>query len=172
MMIPGFDVGAPSSTTTSDVRLVDAGSIDAALRFTLYAEVKTDELALEAWEPMRRLGFLRQQFDARQRGYAAQHPGAVEHVIFHHDGAVGWLVADSSGQGLHCVDVAIRPAARRCGIGTEVMRELQRRAAALGRPVTLSVLRANRRARVLYERLDFHETGGTDTHVFLEWRRG
>jgi ribosomal protein S18 acetylase RimI-like enzyme len=154
------------------MQLADVGSVDAALRFALYAEVKTEELALEACEPAQRLGLLRLQFDARQRGYAAQYPGAIEYVIFHDDGAAGWLVVDSIGETLHCVDIAIRPAARGCGIGTEVLRDLQRNAAALGRPLTLSVLRTNRRARALYERLDFHETAATETHVFLEWRRG
>ena len=40
----------------------------------------------------------------------------------------------------------------------------------MGRPpVTLQVLRANPRARALYERLGFVATGETAEHVLLRW---
>ena len=151
---------------TSETLLVDLGAVGEGVGFALYSEVKIEELGLTEWEPDERLRLLRTQFEARRRGYS----GAVERVIIHDGVPAGWLTIDEDGSAVRCVDLAIRPGARGRGLGTDVLRGLQRRAAALDLPLVLSVLRTNLRARSLYDRLGFHETGGTDTHAYLEWR--
>jgi len=54
------------------------------------------------------------------------------------------------------------------GIGTELLRRLQKEAMRLGVPVRLRVLKKNK-ALQLYERLDFAVTGETDTHMLKDW---
>jgi len=152
------------------VTLADAGSVDERVRFALFAEIKTDELALAAWDPEARQQLLRMQFDAQRRGYRAQWPELIEQVIVRDGEAAGWVTIGDDGAALCCVDIAIRPQARGAGLGTAVLRELQERAAALDRPLVLSVWRDNARAQALYARLGFREISVSDTHVHMEWR--
>lgn len=56
------------------------------------------------------------------------------------------------------------------GIGTAVIRDLQARAREAGLPVTLHVLKANPKARKLYERLGFVVVEKREERVVMEWR--
>jgi ribosomal protein S18 acetylase RimI-like enzyme len=94
----------------------------------------------------------------------------VEQVIVREGEPAGWVMIGDDGAALCCVDIAIRPQARGAGLGTAALRELQARAAALDRPLVLSVRRDNGRARALYARLGFLETSISDTHAHMEWR--
>ena len=62
--------------------------------------------------------------------------------------------------------IEISPDYQRRGIGTILMHDLLRKAAARGISVTLQVLKVNP-ARVLYERLGFELTGETGTHYLM-----
>ena len=69
---------------------------------------------------------------------------------------VMWLVADEA----HVLDVAVHPAARRRGYGTQLMEAAMARARAAGAEVMMLEVRAsNEAARSLYRRLGFHEAG-------------
>jgi GNAT superfamily N-acetyltransferase len=61
------------------------------------------------------------------------------------------------------------PARQGRGLGSSILRDLQEQARAVGVPVRLSVLEANR-ARALYERHGFVVVGETDTVYRLQWR--
>jgi ribosomal-protein-alanine N-acetyltransferase len=85
-----------------------------------------------------------------------------------------WLVADEC----HILNVAVRPFARRCGIGERLMRhaicEAKREKA---RFVTLEVRRSNLAARSLYRKLSFEERrlrrnyyGSGDDAIVMELR--
>src|SRR5262245_60898555 len=158
-----------SRVATLAISFIDAASVGEAGLFEVYSEVKAEELGLEAREP-RHDALLRLQFEARRRGHAAQFPAAVDEVIVRDGALAGWVTFDASASPVHCVDIAIRPCQRGRGLATETLRLLQQRAAALDRPLVLTVLRTNRRARSIYDRLGFREAGGTDTHALLEWR--
>jgi ribosomal-protein-alanine N-acetyltransferase len=67
-----------------------------------------------------------------------------------------WLVVDE----IHINNVAMRPALRGQGIGTQLMKRVFEEAKRLGaRRATLEVRRSNESARRLYERLGFAITG-------------
>jgi ribosomal-protein-alanine N-acetyltransferase len=67
-----------------------------------------------------------------------------------------WLVVDE----IHINNLAIRPALRGQGIGTQLIRRVFDEAKRLGaRRATLEVRRSNEAARRLYERLGFTVTG-------------
>lgn len=56
------------------------------------------------------------------------------------------------------------------GIGTAVIRDVQARAREAGLPVTLHVLKANLKARRLYERLGFVVVEEREERFVMEWR--
>lgn len=85
---------------------------------------------------------------------------------------VGLLsVHDRAGE-LYVDNVQIAPEEQGRGIGTAVVRSVLARAAARRLPVTLQVLKANVRARQLYERLGFLATGEDDSHVRMRHDAG
>jgi ribosomal protein S18 acetylase RimI-like enzyme len=148
--------------------LKDVGQDGEAALFQLFAAVRCEELMMEQWEPALRNQMLRLQFEAQRRGCREQFPGADARLILRDGSPVGWVIVDRSGPMLHCVDIAILSEARNTGLGTRVLRALQEEAAAAGRPVALTVLRSNVRARGLYLRLGFRVIRETDLHTLME----
>ena len=63
----------------------------------------------------------------------------------------------------------VAPEFRGQGLGTSIVWDLQGAAAAASRPLTLNVLRANPRAKALYERLAFRVTVEHDIRFFMRW---
>ena len=63
----------------------------------------------------------------------------------------------------------IAPAFRGRGLGTAIIWDLQGEAAAASRPLTLTVLRVNPRAKALFERLAFRVTSEQDIRFFMRW---
>ncbi|NEW90854.1 GNAT family N-acetyltransferase [Rhodopseudomonas sp. BR0M22] len=126
---------------------------------------------------------LDQQFEAQRTGYRQSFPEAEYFVVTERGAAVGRVVTvleatDAGPQdrdapsgrspersrtydGLRLVDIALLPSAQGRGIGREVIGGLVRAAGKMGlRRLTLSVQPSNDRARRLYLRLGFVETGG------------
>ena len=57
------------------------------------------------------------------------------------------------------------------GLGTRLIRMVLAQGLWKRLPVRLQVLKTNR-ARALYERLGFSQSGETETHFLMEWRKG
>ena len=57
------------------------------------------------------------------------------------------------------------------GLGTRVLKDIIESAVARKKLVTLYLGLKNIRARDLYLRLGFHETGRSDTHIFMAYQR-
>ncbi|KAK1749401.1 acyl-CoA N-acyltransferase [Echria macrotheca] len=55
------------------------------------------------------------------------------------------------------------------GIGTEILRDLQARAAARRVPLYLSVFVVNEQAKALYDRMGFEEIGRSDIKIEMRW---
>ena len=138
--------------------------------FELFSRVRAEELGMQAWDPQLRDQMLRLQYEAQRRGYLAQFPASDTRLILRGGEPIGWLIVDRSGAMLHCVDIAVVPEARNQGVATWVWRTLQAEASATARPLVLTVLRTNVRARALYVRLKFRVVGETVAHVLMEWR--
>jgi ribosomal protein S18 acetylase RimI-like enzyme len=79
---------------------------------------------------------------------------------------VGVLQTERREDSLFLAKVEILPAYQGRGVGTAIVRDLMAEASERDLPVTLQVLKENRDARRLYERLGFAVTGETETsHV-------
>lgn len=82
---------------------------------------------------------------------------------------IGWIqVAEFVGR-MHLRQLHLVPGYRRRGIGTRLIKDLQQRAAALGRPVTLDVIHGNP-ARSLYLRLGFRQFNADADKAQMIWR--
>jgi len=149
---------------------IDLTPADDAVLYPLFAAVRGEELGTDAWDPSVSGLVLRQQFDARRRGYLAEHRDAREYLITVDGVAAGWGMLDRTAPAWRLIDIAVVKAWRGRGVATGVIRRWQREAAAAGCRVTLSVLYGNNAAQALYERLGFRVVAETATHLEMEWR--
>jgi ribosomal protein S18 acetylase RimI-like enzyme len=111
------------------------------------------------------------RWDRRRIGSKFRHgyKQAQARVICIDGKAIGWIqVAELAGR-LHLRQLHLVPAHRGNGIGTRLIKDLFRRAAALGKPVTLEVLHGNP-ARSLYLRLGFRQAGRDADKSQMIWR--
>lgn len=79
----------------------------------------------------------------------------------------GRLVTERRGEDVYVANVQVRPDLQGRGIGTAVLRRIIGEAAREGLGVSLQVLRANRAARRLYERLGFAAVREDLTHAVM-----
>jgi len=77
----------------------------------------------------------------------------------------GMIEIDPGPSELFIRNLKILPQFQGAGLGTEILRRVISSAANDGLSVRLQVLRANTRARQLYVRLGFKESGRTATHI-------
>ena len=97
-----------------------------------------------AWEEARERVQFREQLDL-----------ASIRIIQLRGADVGFLMARDHGADVQLHTLCVAPEYQSGGIGSSITRGLVRDARASGRSVVLSVLKANERARRLYERLGF-----------------
>jgi ribosomal protein S18 acetylase RimI-like enzyme len=108
------------------------------------------------------------QFVAQRHSYLYDFPGARCDIVECEGAAVGRMVVAQSGGALWLVDIALLPACCGRGIGSVLLRGLQREACGAGLPLRLHVA-LNNRAGTLYRRLGFKETGMSGMHRTMEW---
>ena len=80
---------------------------------------------------------------------------------------VGALSVKLEKEHIFLAEIQIDPEIQNQGLGTKIINDIIADAQAKGLPVRLRVLRQNK-AKKLYVRLGFMETGQTDTHIFME----
>ncbi|CAM3779454.1 GNAT family N-acetyltransferase [Corallococcus soli] len=145
---------------------------DDGFLFTLYASTRAQELAAWGWNPAQQEIFLRTQYQAQARHYAALY-APEGHALIEVDGApVGrqWLVRTQAETLL--VDMALLPSHRGQGLGTRLLCAIQEEAARARVPVRLNVTRDNPALR-LYTRHGFLPVPGSDPaspYLELHWR--
>jgi ribosomal protein S18 acetylase RimI-like enzyme len=142
---------------------------DQEFLFALYAATRQEELAAAGLtSPIREI-LLQQQFLAMSAGYTQAFPNARRWIIEREGRPIGRLIVHRAPNEYRIVDLALCPEFRGRGIGGEVIRSVQQEAASDGMPVRLQVA-ADNRARFLYSRLGFIETGLNELRVQMEWR--
>jgi len=82
----------------------------------------------------------------------------------------GYLQFREEDDRLFVQNLALLPDCQNRGIGTELIRMLQAKAANRGIPLELAVFRTNASALRLYERPGFEKRCATDTHTATFWR--
>ena len=160
--------GNPGEPGARRVELRPATSADREFIFRVYAATREEELAPVPWPPEAKEAFLRQQFDAQDSWWRTHYPGATFEVIVVDGRDAGRLYLWEGPSEIRIVDVALLAEARRGGAGTRLIRDLQRRAAATGKSVSIHVERMNPALR-LYERLGFRLVEDKGVYLFLSW---
>lgn len=153
---------------TRAVSLRPATPADRELLFRIYASTREEELAQVAWPPGAKEAFLRQQFDAQDSWWRTHYAGATFEVVVVDGIDAGRLYLWEGPSEVRIVDVALLPEARRGGVGTKLLRDVQVRAAAAGKAVTIHVERMNP-ALAFYERLGFRLVEDKGVYLFLSW---
>ncbi|MFN7985951.1 MAG: GNAT family N-acetyltransferase [Thermoanaerobaculia bacterium] len=141
---------------------------DRELLFRVYASTREEELAPVPWPAEAKEAFLRQQFDAQDAWWRTHYPGATFEVIVVDGRDAGRLYLWEGPKEIRVVDVALLPEVRRGGVGTGLLRDVQARAAAAGKAVTIHVEKVNP-ALALYERLGFRLVEDKGLYLFLSW---
>lgn len=160
---PGAAAGGARAAT-----LRPATPGDRELLFRVYASTREEELAPVPWPPEAKEAFLRQQFDAQDAWWRTHYAGATFEVVVVDGRDAGRLYLWEGPSEIRVVDVALLPEARRGGAGARLLGDVQRRAAAAGKSVTIHVERMNPALR-LYERLGFRLVEDKGVYLFLEW---
>lgn len=103
--------------------------------------------------------------DARERKQFYEQLSVTSIRVVRVDDAIAGFVDFRPGpDGCHLHTMIIAPAWQSRGVGTIVLERLTSEAQALERPLTVSVLKANPRARAFYERAGFSVTSSTESH--------
>ena len=142
---------------------------DTAFQMSVYASTRAEELGLTQWTPAQKQAFVEMQFTAQSRHYANAYPDASYSIIEQGQNAIGRLILWRSAQLLLLMDIALLPAYRRAGIGTQVIRSLMAEARAAGLPLRLHVEPFNPALR-LYQRLGFDKVSEAGFYYEMEWR--
>ena len=129
----------------------------------LYASTRIEELSTLGWDDNQKQAFIKMQFLARERS----HPRVDDRIIVLDGRAVGRMMVDRSGAAILLRDIALLPEHRNAGIGSRLLQDLLKEAAAAGKPVRLHVLATSPAVR-FYERLGFFKTGSDDNGAYFE----
>ncbi len=154
---------------TATLRPVVPG--DEEFLYRTYASTRTEELAPVPWTEAQKAAFLRMQFGAQSRDYAANYPHAAFLVILVDGAPAGRLYVDRRQDELLIVDIALLPEHRGGGVGGAILRDLLAEAAAARKPVRIHVEHMNP-ALHLYERLGFRPIGDQGVYLLMEWTAG
>lgn len=141
---------------------------DAPFVARLYHSTRED-LRLTLGDPDLVEELIEMQFRAQREGYGQQFPNAMYFIVESHQEAIGRIAVDFGGNEVRLIDLALIPAARNKGIGTDVIRALQAAAGKVRAPLTLAVILTNPRAVQLYASLGFCIEHHTGTHALMAW---
>ena len=142
------------------------------LLFRLYCEGRKGEVASFGWAENGALAFLRMQFEARETAYRFQFPALVDEIVLLEGEPVGRVLTSVEDGKLLLVDIAVLAAHQRSGIGTNVVRCLQAKAASESKPVLLRVDKTNLPAIGFYKKLGFVVDDESQIQYSMSWRPG
>ena len=89
-------------------------------------------------------------------------------IISYGDSPCGYYRSETLPTEIKAHELVLLPAFQGKGIGTELLRNLQKQAVVADLPIHLQVLKQNEAAE-LYARLGFSPIDETDTHINMEW---
>jgi ribosomal protein S18 acetylase RimI-like enzyme len=153
---------------TDPISLRPIASEDLPFLFEIYASTREEELSIIPWDASQKSAFLRMQFEAQDRSYRAQFPGASFDLILLAGRPVGRLLVDRREDEIRVIDISLHRDVRGVGIGGTLLGDLIAEARLASKPIRLHVDRANR-AKGLYRRLGFRTIGEGDLYDLMEF---
>ena len=153
---------------TPPVSLRTATAGDTGFLTAVYASTRMEELAATDWTDAQKTEFCRMQSTAQDAHYRQHYLTAEFQVIESAGTPAGRLYVDRWTREIRIMDIALLPEHRGMGIGTRLLRELQREAAGCGKSLSIHVERFNP-ARHLYERLGFRIIEDKGVYQLMEW---
>ena len=90
------------------------------------------------------------------------------HVVEMDGKFAGFLQLFLNNECLSVVEIHLLPEYRGKGVGTDILRNLQKSADNQKRKICIGCFKDNHRAKALYQRLNFHQIDETETHYIFE----
>jgi ribosomal protein S18 acetylase RimI-like enzyme len=153
--------------SSSKLSLRPVTHADEAFLYRLYASTRQEEITTWGWSAAQQDAFLRMQFLAQNRSYAADYADAEHVVILADDAPVGRMIVHRTEQATQLVDIAILPQNRNHGIGTKLIGHLITECKTSRKPLRLSVAKGNPAVH-LYARLGFTVTADDEVYLQME----
>jgi len=151
------------------VTLRDCLPTDEPFLYRVYASTREEELAPLAWSDVQKKQFLHMQFDAQHRYYHDQFTDAEFQIIILDGERIGRLYVDRRSDEIRLIDIALLPAYRNMGIGSELIGILLKEAQRVEKPVRIHV-EQNNPAMQLYKRLGFVMIEEGDIYHLMQWQ--
>jgi RimJ/RimL family protein N-acetyltransferase len=142
---------------------------DADMEFLhrLYGTTREDELKQVDWTPEQKAAFVAQQFHAQHQYWQENYTDTSWDLILRDGQPIGRLYVARWPDQIRIVDIALLPAHRGGGTGTQLIRGLFAEGDASGRKVSIHVEIFNP-ARRLYERMGFVQAGEHGVYLLME----
>jgi len=134
----------------------------------LFRETRAAEFAALSWAPAQVAALCNLQFDAQAAGYRTSFPQARHLIICDDHVPAGRMIKAETGDGLLLVDLALLPAFRNRGWGSQLVRSLQEEARNRAVALFLQVDK-NGPAQALYRRLGFTVEGDDGVRYTMRW---
>lgn len=164
------DKKTPDSKTRDEqitLRPVSAADDDFILQ--VYASTRAEEMAQVPWNQEQKEAFVRAQYAAQKRHYAAEFPRASHDIIYVDETPAGRIYLDRRQDALHILDITVLPWHRGQGTGAVLLLRLLHEAGSLGKPVTIYVESFNPSLR-FFERLGFQRDHQDGFQLLMKWQ--
>jgi len=155
-------------TSTAAIALQPVRPEDQAFLFQVYASTRVEELAAVGWSEPQRDSFLRMQFQAQDKHYRDNYPGAEFQIIQVDGQPAGRLYLHRRANEIRIMDIALLPSYRRRGLGTSLLGEILCEGARAGKTVSIHVEMFNPALR-WYERLGFKKVADHGPYYLMAW---
>ena len=161
-------VGAEHNAGAATLHLRPERPDDLQFLFDLYASTRADELDLTGWDSAARANFLTMQFSAQQSHYRTHHPQTQFDIVELDGLPVGRLYVRRGDREVVLMDIALLPAFRNKGIGSELLGALIDESVAARKVLTLHVETNNPRAHAWYTRFGFVDVSTDSVHILMQ----
>ncbi|MBI5936815.1 MAG: GNAT family N-acetyltransferase [Betaproteobacteria bacterium] len=145
-----------------------ATAADNAFLESLYRATRDDLRLADAEEDFIE-NLIELQHHAQTHGYGDAFPNAMYFVVEYHSERIGRVALDFGPNEIHVIDVALIPAARGKGYGSQVLQTIQATAAKVMAPVSLTVRTDHLPVKQLYGRLGFVVEAGQFPFERMVW---
>jgi len=155
-------------SSQKSVTLRQVTEADDEFILSVYASTRAEELARVPWTQEQKDAFVRMQYTAQKRHYAAEYPRARHQVVLLDGAPAGRIYLDRGEETLHILDITLLPQHRNAGAGTLLLRQIMNEGAKTGKPVSIYVESFNPSLR-LFQRLGFQKVREDRFQFLMKW---